>query len=244
MPTNWIVKTKDEIKNIVSTEIIDYQVVYLQEWGDFAFYHPTYLPLHSGYDSYLINEVDYNIAESYILTPPDKNYDEPGRWLKNGDITLNYISPQGIRLENGYYYNIEIPRIVPYKIGQKCNVIVRDKPSESDEPDEPEYKGYPVDILLVWQCVKLLPQELFIKDEEGYYPMDLGLPIQTYGVTWWLQYAKPVISFVNAKATVGDVPLGGLLWTRSDRNYLYINTKQSHGVNDAWNQVTLTGGAS
>jgi len=237
MPNNWITTTVQDLKIKPSTEAINYQLIYVQEWGDFAFYHPTYKEIYSDYDYITVDGVNYNnLRESFCIRPPDKIFDDPGRWLKVGDISLNSISPQGIVSGHGVEYMAKMPNIIPYKLGQRCNVIIREYFPEWAEVPNPDYQGYPLDLLLSWETIKVPAQEIV-------NTINPNNPQQVYSLTWWLTHKKPIISFNNPKGMFNYLEVGGLLWYKIDENRLFINSTNSLNSYERWSEITLDTGA-
>lgn len=226
MPNNWIELSVEDVKSIPSSSIIDYQIVYIKEWGDFAFYHPTYVPKYNTYDSLRINGIVYNLYDYFCLRPLDRTNDtNPGRWLKMGDITLNISSLVKRKIDDNFLFNL--PEFIPYRIGQRFNIIIRNyiTPDGYENPDV-ALQDYPNDFMMTWEAIKLLSDTSQVQVYET---------LDTYGLTWWLTYIKPIISFVNPEEnSIQNIP--GLFWYKSDENRMFL----SDGIQ--WSEITFTEG--
>lgn len=230
MPNNWMELSIQDIKDIPSTSILDYQIIFVEEWGDFCFYHPTYLPVYNNYDSVMVNGIYYNFTENFCLKPLDKTQNSSGRWLKMGDITIIIVSPERRNIDNNIIF--ELPKIIPYRVGQRLNFIIRNYQSITDEESLPvEHQGYPNDFMFTWEAIKLIPNPLLV---EVYEKLD------TYGLSWQLTYSKPIITFNNPYNPYGtsfpDLP--GQFCYKTNQNRMFIARGNGYG----WCEVTFIDG--
>ena len=232
MPDTWLSITINDLKQKPTSECFDYHLLFVKEWNDFVVYHPNYYPVFSNYSSVQIGDFVYNLEENFCIKPNDKNWENPGRWLKVGDIVLNFIHPEDPTDNNYVDPNIflKCPKILPYRIGQKCTMIGRIFGTEYDEPSDPNLQGYPADFEFVWQTVNIPENPDTINPNDEPENLFLG---------WRLVYAKTTLCYFNPKRFYGNYPGNGHLWLKIDENRLFINeTDNPNNIN--WYELTIS----